>query len=106
MIGRMNSGKQQQPSTNSLHNINGRVFRFQTRGGYLLTDQIASIEALATERLLAGVSYESVQIGALALLRLALEGVSSRLHDSSIPSVPIQAFSSVPESLRCGALEG
>ena len=56
-----------------------RSFRFRLGKGRWLADEIAHIETLATDRLRAGISYHSVQTGALALLRLALDGTTGDL---------------------------
>ena len=56
-----------------------RSFRFRLGKGSWLSDEIAHIETLATDRLRAGISYHSVQTGALALLRLALDGTTGDL---------------------------
>ena len=50
-------------------------FRFRTGHTKWLTEEIGRIEALATERIHAGGSYQSVQIGSLALLKIELEKV-------------------------------
>jgi len=51
--------------------------------GKWLADEIAHIERLATERLEAGVSYNSVQTGALVLLRMALDGTAGELVEGA-----------------------
>jgi hypothetical protein len=43
-------------------------FRFRTSAGQGLAREIARIEALASERIQAGVAFHSVQTGALVLL--------------------------------------
>ena len=60
-----------------------RAFRFRLGKGKWLADEIAHIERLATERLLAGVSYQSVQTGALVLLKLTLDRVTTELVELS-----------------------
>jgi hypothetical protein len=55
-------------------NFEQRSLRFRV-GDKWLTDEIARIEREATERLRTGISRSSVQTGALALLKLQLNGV-------------------------------
>jgi len=81
-------------------NTEGHSFRFRTGTGRWLTDKIASIEALATERLRAGVSYHSVQTGALLLLKVALNHVSGELVESSGNPKRIQACTPVSKRSR------
>jgi hypothetical protein len=83
-----------------------RSFRFRIGKGARLTDEIASIEALATERLRAGVSYHSVQTDALALLKLALDRVTSELVEVPLEPTRIQACTPPPGPPRCAAPEG
>ncbi len=56
----------------------GRSFRFYTSNGKRLTQQIESIEEMATKSLKAGTAYHSVQTGCLALLKIAMEEVSTQ----------------------------
>ena len=60
---------------NTQPNIDERSFRFRAGNTKWLTDEIARIEGLATERIRAGISHQSVQTGALALLKMELDGV-------------------------------
>jgi len=62
-----------------LRTKSGESFVFRVYGGHLLADRIGSIEASATQNIKDGTPYESVQIGALALLKIAMEGVSAAL---------------------------
>ncbi len=78
-----------------------RSFGFRSRNGKGLTQEIANIERLATERLRAGIADHSVQTGALALLKIALEGVSSEISEVAIDSIQIQACTSPINSSRC-----
>ena len=64
-------------------NAENHFLRFRTGNGKWLTDEIVYIEALASERLSAGIAYDSVQTGSLALLKLALNGVSTGLDGLS-----------------------
>jgi len=84
-------------------NTEQRSFRFRMGKGKWLADEIAHIERLATERLRAGVSYNSVQTGALVLLKMALDGVSTELV---MESALIQACTPAAEPPRCAQPEG
>ena len=84
-------------------NTEQRSFRFRMGTGKWLADEIAHIERLATDRLRAGVSYNSVQTGALVLLKMALEGVVTELV---MESTLIQACPPSPNSPRCAQPEG
>lgn len=77
-------------------------FRFRASCGGLLPDEIARIEALATEQLRAGVSFASVQAGALALLRLAISMADAELVPLS-GAVPACTRSAEPSP--CATLE-
>jgi len=91
---------------NKAESSHDKHFRFNTRKGQCLTDQIAEIEALATQRLRAGVAYYSVQTGALALLRLAIEDVDGVLADSKAGAIKIPACTLAPKQTRCAASKG
>ena len=82
---------------NDKPNTEHRSFRFRMGTGKWLTDEIAHIERLATERLRAGVSYNSVQTGAFVLLKMALDGVSTELV---MESALIQACTPATETPR------
>jgi hypothetical protein len=84
-------------------NTNRCCFRFRTGEGQRLTDKIVYIEALATERLLAGDSYHNVQTGALALLKIALGRASGELVESSKDPKRIQACKPVSKRSRKNA---
>lgn len=64
-----------------------------------MIEQIAGIEALAEERLQAGTAYHSVHVGALALLKLALEEIDGM-------SPPIRACTPTAKQTRCNPPEG
>jgi len=83
-----------------------KPFRFCTRRGQFLTEQITEIETLATERLRAGVAYHSVHTGALALLRLALQDVNGALPDQKDAATQIPACTPAPKQSRCPAPKG
>lgn len=85
-------------------NTEGHSFRFRTGKGQWLADEIARIEALATERLRAGVSYHSVQTGALALLNVVLGGVSGEAVELSAEPKRVQACATVSEPPQCGTI--
>jgi hypothetical protein len=53
-------------------------FRFYASNGKLLTEQIEALEAMATKSLKDGIAYYSVQTGCLALLKITMEGVSTK----------------------------
>jgi len=69
-------------STNQ--NSEPHPFRFRTGNGNLLTDEIAAIEAMATKTIADGGASNSVQDAALALLKTALEGVSTEVGGVSL----------------------
>jgi hypothetical protein len=75
-------------------------FRFRTRAGQGLAREIARIEALASDRIKAGVAFHSVQTGALVLLRLAVETA-----DGELVPIPVPACSIPSEPSRCTAME-
>ena len=79
-----------------------RSFQFRTAKGRWLNDEIASIEKLATDLLRDGVAYHSVQTGALALLKIAMEGVATELV---MESALIQACTTAAQSPRCAQPE-
>lgn len=81
------------------------AFRFRTTQGTLLADEIAAIEAAATERLCAGVSFHSVQVGALALLKLAVTDLGGG-EVAGLGSARIPACVPPPEPPRCAPQEG
>jgi len=87
-------------------NIEHRSFRFRMGKGKWLTDEIAHIERLATERLQAGVSYNSVQTGALVLLKMALDGTAGELVEVPVDPTQIQACTPPCDSSRCAQPEG
>ena len=66
---------------NTETSIKNRCFRFRVRRDKWLTAQIAEIETLATERLRAGIPYQSVHTGALALLQMAMDGAVGELAE-------------------------
>lgn len=105
MIGRMNRGEERKPMMNAKPNREQCSFRFRTGKDQWLTDQIACIEAVATERLRAGVSFHSVQTGALALLKMLLDGVSGELVEAADEPAGIQACAPAAEPPRCEAKE-
>ena len=74
-----------------------RSFQFRTAKGRWLTAEITSIEKLATDLLRDGVAGHSVQTGALALLKIALEGIASELV---MESARIQACTPAAEPPR------
>ena len=80
-----------------------RSFQFRTTKGRWLNDEIASIEKLATDLLHEGVAYHSVQTGALALLKIAMEGVAT---EQTMESTRIQACTPTIQPPRCAQLEG
>lgn len=100
MIWRMNNnGKERQLPMSANPSRADDCFRFRAAKGKWLTDEIVAIEALATERLHAGVSYHSVQTGALALLKLALQEVSGEV-DRGSGQPTVLAGRPFPEPLR------
>jgi hypothetical protein len=78
------------------------LFRFRTTTGKPLTEVITRIEALAIDRLRAGVSAHSVQTGAEVLLQLAMEGVTVELV---IPPESVPACPRTPKPSRCAEME-
>ena len=84
-------------------NPDRRFFHFRTAKGKWLSDEIASIEKLATDRLRDGVAYHSVQTGTLVLLKLALEKVTTEMTNES---ARIQACTPAAEPPRCVPPEG
>ena len=87
-------------------NTNRGCFRFRTSKGQWLTDKIAYIEASATKCLREGVSLHSVQTGSLALLKMALEGVSGELVQPPAEPTRIPACTPASKRPRCMAPEG
>ncbi len=85
-----------QPTTAS------RSFQFRTAKGRWLNDEIASIEKLATDLLREGVAYHSVQTGALALLKIAIEGVAT---EQIMEPALIQACTTAAQPPRCAQPE-
>jgi len=83
-----------------------RSFRFRTGNGKWLADEIAHIETMATERLRAGVSYHSVQTGALVLLKMALERTTGELVEVPVNPPRIQACTPATDSPRCAPPKG
>ena len=79
-----------------------RSFQFRTAKGRWLNDEIASIEKLATDLLHEGVAYHSVQTGALALLKIAMEGVAT---EQIMESALIQACTTAAQPPRCAQSE-
>lgn len=78
-----------------------QAFRFRAARGQPLAEEILRIEALATDSLRAGVSFASVQLGALAMLRGALEAVAGEL----VPARHIPACAPAPEPPRYDSQE-
>ena len=83
-----------------------RSFRFRMGKGKWLADEIAHIERLATDRLRAGTSYDSVQTGALVLLKMALAGTAGELVEVPAGLQQIQACTPTIESPQCATSEG
>ena len=71
-----------------------------------MTDEIARIEALATERINAGISLPSAQTGARVLLKGLLHDAAIDTLELSPESIRIQACTPVSEPPRCVAPEG
>jgi hypothetical protein len=86
---------------NTKSNDHGPAFQFQTGNGKLLIDEIAYIERLATERLRVGVEYQSIQFGALVLLKMAIEGATGRPVGGATNEIAIQACTVHSNSPRC-----
>ena len=91
---------------NTKSNDQNPVFQFRSGNGKLLIDEITYLERLATERLRAGVEYQSVQIGALVLLKMAVEGVTGQPAGRAANEILIQACTSPSNSPRCIQPEG
>ena len=87
-------------------NTDRQCFRFRTAKGQWLTDEIARIEALATERINAGISLPSAQTGGRVLLKGLLHDVAIDLVELSPESTRIQACAAVSEPPRCVEPEG
>lgn len=100
MIGCVNSGEERLLSMSTNPSSEGHSLRFQTRSGQLLIDRITYIEALATERFRAGVSYESIRSGALTLLKAALQDTLVELAESPAQPKQIQACTPLPKPPR------
>ncbi len=81
-------------------------FRFRAGTGRWLSDEIARIEALATERRRAGIPSASVTTGALALLRLALDDVVGAWMADMAGASDVSACARMADAPRCGATEG
>ena len=58
-----------------------QVFRFVTSSGQLLSQRIAEIENMATQRLREGGTHDSVQKGAMSLLGIAVAGVCGQVKE-------------------------
>ena len=102
----MNRGKEWQPGVNTTPSTDDHCFRFRTGKGRLLSDEVASIEELATQSLQSGVSYPSVQTGALELLKLAVDSVVVEKGNSPKRPPRIQACTPDIEPPRLATPEG
>ena len=102
----MKTGKTTQPAAKVQPNPDQHSFRFRSATGKWLTDEIAYIESLAANRLRAGVSFASVQTGALALLKIAMEGVAGELVPASATATLFPACTPAADSSRYAQPEG
>lgn len=100
------SGEERQLTMTAQSNTDRQSFRFRTTKGQWLTDEIAAIERLATERMNAGISLHSAQTGARVLLRGLLHDAPVELLTLSPESIRIQACPPPTESPRLAAPQG
>jgi len=80
-------------------------YRFRTGRGVPLTEEIARIEALASDRLADGASHQSVQTGARALLNLALDRLSDEFIPGSLSAPPVPTCPPHPDLPRYRSTE-